>query len=163
MEVRLKLNEVNITPRVLEITSRNFRKCKNLEWNLLYGWNWDCANPDVCPSTENLKFYWNLLWTAPTYTYSYKDIRFEILSNVERMVVWRKPPHHCRPRQSCKWTMTYPYIWMFKQWWRVKKYINILCWFYYRILPLDVMVMHKFSYWRHGGHRRFSWWQYTAW
>ena len=111
---RQGINDLNITPPVLEITSRNFRKRKNLECNLLYGWNWDCANQDVCPFMENVKFYWKLLWTAPTYTYSYKDIRFETLSNVERMVVWRKPPraHHCRPWQSCKWTMTYPYIWM---------------------------------------------------
>ena len=97
---------------VNEITSRNFRKRKNLECNVLYGWNWDCASPDVCPFMENVKFYWKLLWTAPTYTYSYKNIRLETLSNVECMFVWRKPPRadQCRPWQSCKWTMTYPYI-----------------------------------------------------
>ena len=31
---RQGLNELNITSRVLEMTSRNFRKCKNLECNL---------------------------------------------------------------------------------------------------------------------------------
>ena len=49
------------------------------------------------------------------------------------------------------------YISMFKQWWHVKKYKNILL-----VLLQDLMVMHKFSYW-HGGHRRISWWRYTAW
>ena len=43
---RQGLNELNITPRVLEITSRNFWKCKTLEW--------DCANPDVCPFMETV-------------------------------------------------------------------------------------------------------------
>ena len=40
---------------------------------------------------KNVKFYWKLLLTAPAYTYSYKDIRFESLSNVERMVSDESP------------------------------------------------------------------------
>ena len=47
---------------MLEITSRNFRKCKNLECNL-----------------------------ALVNTYTYKDIRFETPSTVESMVIDESP------------------------------------------------------------------------
>ena len=123
---RQGLNELNITPRMLEITSRNFRKCKNLECNLKYGRNWDYANPDICPLMENVKFYWKLLWTAPTYTYSYKDIRFETLSNVERMVV---PGSHANGRWLTR-------IWVCLSNGDMWKGTKMSCWFYYRIPSL---------------------------
>ena len=40
---------------------------------------------------ENVKVYWQLLWTAPTYTYSCKDISVETLSNVEGVVIDESP------------------------------------------------------------------------
>ena len=53
---RQGVNKLNITPQVLAITSRNFRKRKNLECNLNTVGT-EFVNPDVCPFMENVKFY----------------------------------------------------------------------------------------------------------
>ena len=52
---RQGLNELNIIYRVLEITSPNFRKCKNLECNLIgilgREWYLIVSIPDLCTLT----------------------------------------------------------------------------------------------------------------
>ena len=80
-----------------------------------------------------------VLLTAPKYTYSYKDIRFETLSNVERMVIDESPsslsslavmqmdddlPVHLNVYIS---TLSNGHV---------KKYKKISRWFYYRIPSL---------------------------
>ena len=47
------------------------------------------------------------------------------------------------------------YINKFKQWWHVKKYKNIM------LVPS--LRRDGYAYATDGGHRRISWWQYTAW
>ena len=82
--------------------------------------------PSICPYIENVKFYWKLLWTARTYTHTFLNLiecrtygcltkAPSSLSSLAAMQIDDDLPVHLNV-----------YISLFKQWWLVKKYKNIL-------------------------------------
>ena len=108
------LNELNITPRVLEITSRNFRKCKNLDKV-----GTEIVLTQMYVPHGECKVLLNMLKTFVNSSHIYilkqrHTIRFETLSNVERMVI-DESPSSLSPLAVMQMDDDF-FISMFKQW-----------------------------------------------